>query len=354
MDHATRYVLRGAVPDDEEGLLRVAKFLNSVNLPDDRGAVRALLEASAESFSGRRQDPASRQYVFVVEDQSQQQIIGTSMIIAQKGRREAPYIYYSVKKDERYSPHLDRHFVHQVLELGFSYAGPTELGGLVMDPNYRRAPEKLGMLISYIRFLWIAMHRAGFQDQLLAELMPPLQPDGTSHLWEAVGRHFTGLTYQEADKLSKYNKEFIRRLFPSANTYTALLSEDAQSVIGQVGKQTKGVEKLLRRIGFQYATRVDPFDGGPHFMADTGKVTLIAAAKPVSLQPWGANSDAPPDEASARWLLATALPKAPWLTACAAQVRPGADAVGWVSPEVCGLFGGNVVWGLPLRPPLAR
>ena len=34
-------------------------------------------------------------------------------------------------------------------------------------------------------------------------------------------------------------------------------------MIGEVGAQTRGVEKLLRRIGFRYAERVDPFDGGP-------------------------------------------------------------------------------------------
>jgi len=38
-------------------------------------------------------------------------------------------------------------------------------------------------------------------------------------------------------------------------------------VIGKVGAQTKGVEKMLRRVGFRYAERIDPFDGGPHFFA---------------------------------------------------------------------------------------
>ncbi len=36
---------------------------------------------------------------------------------------------------------------------------------------------------------------------------------------------------------------------------------------------------MLRRIGFRYAERVDPFDGGPHFTAPTDEVTLVQKAQ---------------------------------------------------------------------------
>jgi len=42
-----------------------------------------------------------------------------------------------------------------------------------------------------------------------------------------------------------------------------------------VGPETKGVEKMLRRVGFQYAHRIDPFDGGPHFQARVDDVTVL-------------------------------------------------------------------------------
>ena len=32
---------------------------------------------------------------------------------------------------------------------------------------------------------------------------------------------------------------------------------------------------MLRRIGFEYAERIDPFDGGPHFIAKTDDITLV-------------------------------------------------------------------------------
>ena len=134
-----------------------------------------------------------------------------------------------------------------------------------------------------MRFLYIARHRELFRDEVLAELLPPLEADGTSHLWEAFGRHFTGLSYAEADLLSSTNKDFVKDLFPTGNVYASVLSPEAQAVIGKVGAQTRGVEKMLRRIGFRYAERVDPFDGGPHFVADTDEVTLVKATRRVPL-----------------------------------------------------------------------
>ena len=244
---------------------------------------------------GRSKDPKRREYVFVLVDTAENKIVGTSMVIAQLGRRDAPYIYFDVIEEERYSATLDRHFSHTTLSIGYSYNGPTEIGGLILAPEYRKAAERLGQFISYVRFLYIRMHRDLFRDEVLAELLPPLEPDGTSHLWDAVGHKFTGLTYAEADRLSKQNKEFIRGLFPEGPIYATLFSPKAQEVIGKVGIQTRGVEKMLRRIGFRYAERVDPFDGGPHFTAPTDEVSLVKrarAAKIAKISP-RANRDEP-------------------------------------------------------------
>ncbi len=270
-----RYEIRAATTEDEDDLLELARYLNSVNLPHDRETIRRILVHSEQSFRGDIEDVTRREYIFVLRDRLTQRAVGTSLIVSQLGRRDAPYIYFDVRNEERYSQTLDRHFSHDVLSIGYSYDGPTEIGGLVIHPDARLSPDKLGMLISYVRFAFLATHREVFQSRVLAELLPPLEPDGTSRLWEAVGRNFTGLDYAEADRLSKLNKEFIRGLFPSGDIYVSLLPEDARAVIGKVGLQTRGVEKLLRRIGFRYWKRVDPFDGGPHFIANTEDITLV-------------------------------------------------------------------------------
>jgi arginine N-succinyltransferase len=43
-----------------------------------------------------------------------------------------------------------------------------------------------------VRFLFIKMHRELFRDESSPSSSRPLEPDGTSHLWDALGRHFTG------------------------------------------------------------------------------------------------------------------------------------------------------------------
>jgi len=268
------FAIREAFPDDLDQLHDVARFLDTINLPNDRKLLEEIIALSTRSFSGEL-PPMEREYLFVLEDLEARKLVGTSMIHAQHGTRRSPHTFFEVSKEERYSESLDRYFVHECLKIGYEYDGPTEIGGLILLPSYRGRPEALGKLLSYVRFLFIGMHRTWFRDTVLSELLPPLGADGTSVLWEALGRQFTGLTYQEADRLSKHNKEFIRTLFPHGLIYISLLPKPVQEVIGQVGPQTRGVEKMLTRIGLKYQGRIDPFDGGPHYGAPTDQVTLV-------------------------------------------------------------------------------
>jgi arginine N-succinyltransferase len=341
---AIRYEIRAATQADQDDLLELASYLDSVNLPHDATAIAELLENSDRSFSGAIKDPRRREYIFVLRDLVDKRAIGTSMVIGQLGRRDAPYIFLDVLTEEKYSATLDKHFEHKKLSIGYSYKGPTEIGGLVMHPKYRAAPERFGALISYVRFLWIAMHRAEVQNEILAELLPPLESDGTSHLWEAVGRHFTGLTYREADRLSKRNKEFVKGLFPDGDIYASLLSPAAQDVIGKVGPQTRGVEKMLRRIGFRYAERIDPFDGGPHFVAPTDEITLIKSSARYHVIVGEPAADAQ------RFLIAFERSDAPYFVAIRARasMSNGRVSINAQTAAHLGATTDDTLWCLPL------
>lgn len=282
--------IRQSRREDVDQILEVAEHLDTVNLPAKRDHLERILQLSQASFDATIA-VVDREYLFVLEDLAAGRVIGTSMILAQHGTRRAPHIFFRVENDERYSYTLDRYFVHRVLRIGYNYDGPTEIGGLTLLPEYRGNPEHLGKLLSYARFVFIRMHRPLFRDHVLSELLPPLEADGTSRLWEHVGRHFTGLTYQEADLLSKDNKEFIHALFPDDPIHCELLPAEVAGVIGQVGPETRGVEKMLRRIGFDYAGQIDPFDGGPHFTARTDDITVVAGTRrvtPSAIRPDGA------------------------------------------------------------------
>jgi arginine N-succinyltransferase len=276
-------VLRDVQKSDLAGLKRVAAVLNTVNLPNNEETLAAMIDKSVRSFAGKVKNPLEREYLFVLEDPRNQTLLGTSMIIAQHGTYEAPHIYYEVSERELYSASIDVYFRHKVLSIAYHYEGPTEIGGLVVDPPYRATAEKPGKQLSFVRFLFIAMHRRLFRPRVLAELLPPLLPDGRSLLWEACGRKFTGLSYQEADRLSRQNKEFIKELFPASDIYASLFPARVQKVLGEVGPQTRGVQRMLERIGFRYVERIDPFDGGPHFEANVSDITLVRRYRTAKL-----------------------------------------------------------------------
>jgi arginine N-succinyltransferase len=119
---------------------------------------------------------------------------------------------------------------------------------------------------------------------VLAELMPPLRNDGKSLFWEGFGRRFTGLDYQEADKLSRKGKEFIQQLFPAGEFYATLLPPRVQQALGKVGRSTEPARRMLSRIGFRYVNRIDPFDGGPHYEAKLSDVTLVREHRRLRLE----------------------------------------------------------------------
>ncbi len=269
------YLLRDAQEGDAKALQALAKVLNSVNLPDDERALASIIDRSRRSFAGLIRDPLERLYVFVLEDPRHGRAVGTSMLIAQHGTRESPCTFFDVSEREHYSSTLDRHFRHEVLSIGYHFDGPTEIGGLVVQPALRRGVEKPGKQLSYVRFLYLAMFRERFRETVLAELLPPLTGDGKSLFWEACGRRFTGLDYQEADKRSRENKEFIQQLFPPVDIYATLFPPRVQGLLGSVGREAEGARRLLDRIGFRYAGRIDPFDGGPHYEARLADVTLV-------------------------------------------------------------------------------
>src|SRR5260370_20119429 len=143
--------------------------------------------------------------------------------------------------------------------------GPSEIGGLIVSAAMRGHPERIGKQISWVRFLYIARHRARFQRQLIAEMLPSGQPGHGSRFWDHYGRLVTGLSYREADRLSMHDKEFIRALFPDAPLYTFMLPEQVRSSLGVVDDNTRGAVKILEQAGMQFLKQMDPFDGGPYY-----------------------------------------------------------------------------------------
>lgn len=346
-----RYLIREVEPKDLEGLYALSKHLDSVNFPHDKKVLKGLIQLARKSFAGKIEDIFRRQYMFVMQNVETGHVAGTSMIFAQHGHPESPHIFFDVMDDERYSTTLDRHFRHITLRLGFNYEGPSEIGALVLDPKLRSVG--LGKPLSFVRFVFMAMYRRNFRDTVISELMPPLFEDGRSLLWEHLGRRFTGLDYQEADKLSHTNKEFIISLFPHT-IHASLLPDDVRALIGEVGDDTKPVRRMLERVGFEYSHRIDPFDGGPHFEAGIDDITTCKGTRRFAVSPRTLSEE---DEAAAlgrqrveslqRRLVSVGAPKPPYkfrAALAAGRVESGELVLSSTTKKMLRVKTGSDVW----------
>jgi arginine N-succinyltransferase len=280
---APLFLLREAQLKDVQDLIALSNTPGMFNMPNSEKAMKERIELSLRCFKGLEKTLSKTKYVFVAEDLKTHKVIATSMIAGQHGNEYAPHHFFKIGIERRFSPAIQTGFIHGTLTLKTQTNGPSELGALVVDARYRDLPSKVGKQIFFSRFLYLAKHPEKFKNEILAELLPPLNRKGNSPLWEAIGRRFTQLDYWEADRLSYQHKDFIFDLFPQGKIYTTFLSADARSSIGKVGAATEPVLHLLEKMGFTYRDEIDPFDGGPHLRASTKEIKPLRAVRRVEL-----------------------------------------------------------------------
>ena len=258
-------ILRPVTEPDLDALVALAEQLDSMNLPSDRDFLERRIEASVRAFEGRLASWREGVYVFVMEDRATHRCVGTSTILAKHGTPAHPHYWLEVSSEERVSAELGRRFVHTKLRLRSSSDGPTEIGGLILDPGYRRHAEKCGKALSIVRFAWIAAHPERFEREVIAEMLSPFDAPGKNRLWDAFGARFTGLSFREADRLTTRTKAFIADLFPRDPVYATLFPPEVQAVIGQPNETAVAAVRILEKVGFRDLRQVDPFDGGPYY-----------------------------------------------------------------------------------------
>lgn len=277
------FVIRQALPDDAPTLLKLARMVHFINLPADKDIIAAKISRSQRSFKGEVADPRQRQFMFVLEDTESGSVIGTSSLICQISWTGWPQIYLQVRRREAFSRDLNTGLVHMTIQVMLDESGPSELGGLILAPGYRGHRERLGSLLSLVRFHFVGLHRALFQERIMAELMGPLTPDSHTMFWEFFGRRFIPLSYTEADAFCQHSKEFMSSLLPKEEMYASILPPEARNLIGKVGEETRPAKAMLEKQGFVYLDRCDPFDGGPYLEARRDDIPLVQATGEATL-----------------------------------------------------------------------
>ncbi len=288
-------ILRPVAESDLEALVELAHQLDSMNLPADREFLERRVATSLRSFAGELEDWRDGIYVFALEDTDVGRCVGTSTILAKHGRPGAPYFWLAVTSEERRSTELGKRFVHTKLQMRSTEDGPTEIGGIILDPAYRRHKEKCGKALSIVRFAYISLHPDHFEREVVAEMLSPFESTGSNLLWDAFGAKFTGISYREADRMSSRSKQFIADLFPRDPVYATLFPPEVQAVIGKPGETAKAALRILEKIGFRTLNQVDPFDGGPYVGAAREAIVSVQERRELVLPGAVAEHTSPPD-----------------------------------------------------------
>lgn len=279
------FLFRQVKQEDFKDLKELAHHLGAVgNLASDEKKLHSQIETAQKSFADPSFEKTKAIYLFVLEDLKNKKVVGSSLIFAKHGTPQSPHTYLKVFEKTHRDESTNTEVRHQLLRFEFDEDGPSEIGGLILHPNYRRNPLAPGKQLSYSRLIYMGLQAQRFEEKVIAELLPPFYDDGSSPLWEAFGRRFTNMSYQEADQLSRTNKDFIKALFPDEDIYTNLFSPRARDVIGKTGPESKSAKRLLEKIGFRYLQAVDPFDGGPHYGAKISELSIVSNLKKISLR----------------------------------------------------------------------
>lgn len=315
------FLIRRAKVEDIPSLLKLAKMVHFINLPPDHEIISEKVAwsrncfmmaadeevgtAARKSASVREHDPRehgalaagirnivgqSPLFMFVLEELETQGVIGTSQIISRFGGPGQPNVSLQLERRELFSHSLQMGVTHTVARLHLDETGPTEIGGLILQPSFRGHRQKLGRLLAIVRFHFMGLHRDHFSDRVLAEMLGPITIDGYNPFWEHCTRCFINLTYDQADRFCQQSKEFILTLFPREDIYLTLISPDARAVVGTVGPETVPARRMLEKLGFKYHHRVDPFDGGPHLEAQLDDVELVRNTRRIRLGEPGAGA----------------------------------------------------------------
>ena len=213
--------------------------------------------------------------LLVMIDESDEKVIGTAGLFTHVGNSERaePFYTYRLERTIHRSESLQVRNEVEALHLAKIFDGPTELGTLFLNPDYRGSG--LGRILSLSRFLLIARESEKYDRQIIAEMRGIIDEQGRSPIWEALGRHFFQVDFPIADIMSSKDKKFIAELMPRHPIYVPLLPPQAQMAIGKVHPKTEPARQLLESEGFHFAKMVDIFDGGPLLRCDRKAIRTI-------------------------------------------------------------------------------
>lgn len=310
------FLVRQALSKDIPDLVRMARMVYFINLPPNeellankvdhsqrcfKKAAQGVLAPAVPSKPGRKRGmkgPASAAsnaagtaanehesdlFMFVIEDLATGGVIGTSQVRAHQGGPGNPNWSMQLRSKQFHSATLGQGTTHTVVQLHADETGPSEVGGLVLQPSHRGHPLRPGKFLSFVRFHFMGLHRRLFAERVLAEMAPPVTSEGDNIFWDHFGRKFIPVKYSEADRFCQHNRKFISELLPKEEIYLTLFPLEVQNMVGVVSRETIPARRLLESQGFAFRGFIDPFDAGPYIDAVIDDIPLVKDARTLDI-----------------------------------------------------------------------
>ncbi|CAD5253495.1 arginine succinyltransferase [Alteromonas sp. 38] len=251
--------------------IAVESGIGFTSLPVNDDLLHRKVDQAQEAFTKANvTQPGDESYLFVMEDTTTGEVVGTSGIEAAVGIDDAFY-HYHLSKVVHASRELNIHNTVEILTFCNDYTGVTEICTLFLREQARGGIN--GRFLSKVRFLFMMEHRERFSETIIAEMRGVSDEEGRSPFWEWLETHFFSMDFPTADYLTGIgNKVFIAELMPKYPIYVNLLSKEAQAVIGQVHEKTRPALQLLEGEGFSCRGYVDIFDAGPTVEANLSHI----------------------------------------------------------------------------------
>jgi arginine N-succinyltransferase len=273
-------IIRPVRADDLEAVLELTRRGGTglTNLPPDRGALERRILAAEQALTDQQARADGAAIMLVAEDGGS--IAATGMIFARVGA-DWPFYSYRITRQAALSRALARSKAQRLLNLVNDFDGETEVGGLFVDPAMRGLA--LGQLMARSRYMFIAAHRNWFGERVIAELRGYQDEAGRSPVWEAIGRHFYDMEFDEADRIGAiHGNQFIADLGPRYPIFISMLPAAAQEALGRPHDDGRPAHAMLLTEGFRDEGYVDIFDGGPTLVAPIDAVRTVAASREVT------------------------------------------------------------------------
>ncbi len=277
-------LFRNVLDSDLDAIHHLAEQsgIGMTTLPKDKKLLKKRIKWSTDSYKKGISERLGEYYLFVLENQHTQEIVGISAIESTTGY-ETPFYSYKISKRTRLCPSLGIRNDYEMLNLVNDNQGLSEICTLFLSHEYRK--NNNGLLLSKARFLFMAQFPERFASTVIADMRGVSDEQGQSPFWNEVGNHFFHMPYAEADRLTlATDKQFIADLMPHHPIYVNLLSPKAQAVIGKPHPSTLPAMNILHQEGFRCNNYIDIFDAGPTLEAPLSKIKTIEASCIVTIK----------------------------------------------------------------------